>query len=52
MLDAVVNQGLAAALLVDLDAGVKIMSTGGVPAEVILRVFLKPQQRRATDWKQ
>ena len=50
-LDTAVNKGLAAALLVNLDAGVRIMSSGGVPPKVIARVFLAPQLRRATDWK-
>jgi hypothetical protein len=48
--DAAVNKGLAAALLVDVPAGVKIMSDGGVPSEVITRVINNPQRRRATDW--
>ena len=48
--DAAVNKGLAAALLIDVPAGIKIMSDGGVPSEVITRVIINPQQRRATDW--
>lgn len=50
-LEAAVNRGLAAALLTDVRTGVKVMSEEGVPAEVMARVFLAPQQRRATDWK-
>jgi len=50
-LDAAVNRGLAAALLFDVPTGVKVMTDQGVPAEVMTRVFLAPQQRRATDWK-
>ncbi len=50
-LGAVVNQGLAAALLKGLAAGAKIMSEGGVPPAVIARVFFEPQRRRADDWK-
>ncbi|MEO8411514.1 MAG: hypothetical protein ABI478_13180 [Propionivibrio sp.] len=50
-LEAVVNRGLAAALLLDLESGIRIMSSGGVPRPVITRVFLEPQLRRATDWK-
>ena len=51
-LEVVVNKGLAAALLTDaVPIGIKIMSRGGVPPEVISRVFFQPQQRRSTDWK-
>jgi hypothetical protein len=50
-LDAVVNKGLAAALLNDVSAGIKIMKDGGVPPEIVTRVFLEPQHRRASDWK-
>lgn len=50
-LDTVVNKGLAAAMLVNLSAGLKIMSDGGVPPDVAVRVCLEPQHRRATDWK-
>jgi hypothetical protein len=50
-LDAAVNRGLAAALLFDVSTGVKVMSDQGVPSDVMMRVFLAPQQRRATDWK-
>jgi predicted RNase H-like nuclease len=50
-LDAAVNKGLAAALLIDVPVGIKIMSEGGVPKEVITRVIFSPQQRRSTDWK-
>jgi hypothetical protein len=50
-LDAAINKGLAAALLIDVSAGIKIMSDEGVPTEVMLRVLYVPQQRRATDWK-
>lgn len=50
-LDAAVNKGLAAALLINVPAGLKIMSDEGVPPEVMARVILAPQQRRATDWR-
>ena len=50
-LDAAVNKGLAAALLFDVPTGVKVMSDQGVPSDVMTRVFLAPQQRRASDWK-
>lgn len=46
-----VSKGLAAALLSDLPAGFKIMSDADVPTSVIIRVFLHPNQRRASDWK-
>jgi len=48
---AAVNKGLAAALLVDIQSGVKVMCEAGIPAEVAVRVFLHPEQRRADDWK-
>jgi len=51
-LDAAVNRGLAAALLINVPAGVKVMADEGVPPEVMARVFLTPQRRRTTDWKQ
>jgi hypothetical protein len=50
-LETAVNRGLAAAMLADVRAGIKVMSEEGVPAEVMARVILSPQQRRATDWK-
>lgn len=51
-LDAAVNRGLAAALLIDVPTGIKTMRDEGVPLEVTARVFLAPQKRRTTDWKQ
>jgi len=48
----VVNRGLAAALLIDLEAGVEIMCNGGVPAHVVKRVLSDMKRRRSTDWKQ
>jgi len=50
-LEAAVNKGLAAALLIDVSTGIKIMNDEGVPPEVRTRVIFNPQQRRATDWK-
>lgn len=50
-IEAAVNRGLAAAYLVDLEAGVAIMRAGGVPAHVVKRVLNNPNHRRATDWK-
>lgn len=50
-LEAAVNKGLAAALLIDVPAGIKIMNDEGVPPEVRARVIFNPQQRRVTDWK-
>ncbi len=49
--DELINKGLAAALLTDVSAGIKIMSEGGIPPLVISRVFLAPHLRRTTDWK-
>jgi hypothetical protein len=49
-LEVAVNKGLAAALLISVPAGVKIMSDAGVPREVVARVLLWPLHRRATDW--
>ncbi|MBS1161725.1 MAG: hypothetical protein H6R15_4144 [Proteobacteria bacterium] len=48
---AAVNKGLAAALLVNVPSGVKVMSDEGVPSSVIGRVFLGEPARRASDWK-
>lgn len=50
-LEAAVNKGLAAALLIDVPTGIQIMSDEGVPPEIRTRVIYNPQQRRATDWK-
>ncbi len=50
--EAAVNRGLAAALLGDVPTGVKLMTELGVPADVVARVFLAPQLRRAGDWRQ
>ena len=49
--DEVINKGLAAALLSDASVGIRIMSDGGVPPQIISRVLLAQNQRRATDWK-
>lgn len=46
-----VNKGLATALLVDVNSGIKVMSAAGVPLEVVMRVVLSPRRRRASDWK-
>ena len=50
-LDVAINRGLAAALLVNVQTGIKVMINHGVPPHVATRVFLTPQQRRASDWK-
>jgi intracellular sulfur oxidation DsrE/DsrF family protein len=50
-IDVVVNQGLAAALLDGIPAGIKIMRERGVPIEVCLRVMRSKNRRRDTDWK-
>ena len=50
-LDNAINKGLAAAMLVNVSAGIKVMIDEGVPLEVVTRVLLDPQRRRATDWK-
>ena len=50
-LDAAINRGLAAALLIDVPTGIKIMHDQGVPLEVTTRVIMNPQSRRTTDWK-
>ncbi len=50
-LETAVNRGLAAAMLADIRAGMKVMTDEGVPEDVMVRVLLAPRQRRATDWK-
>ena len=50
-LETVVNKGLAAAILLDLSTGFRIMSENKVPSEVIQRVLFSPQLRRDTDWR-
>lgn len=46
-----VNKGLATALLVNIQSGVKVMCEAGVPAETAVRIILHPRRRRADDWK-
>jgi hypothetical protein len=48
-IEAVVNRGIAAALLIDLETGVEIMCDGGVPPHVVKRVLSDMKHRRATD---
>lgn len=48
--ESMVNQGLAAAFLVDKEAGAVIMLAAGVPSHVVARVLWK-SERRASDWK-
>ncbi|HZV54847.1 MAG TPA: hypothetical protein VFF82_07905 [Rhodocyclaceae bacterium] len=50
-LEIAVNRGLAAALLADVHAGVRLMNDERVPPDVVARVILDPQRRRASDWK-
>lgn len=50
-LEAVVNKGIAALLLFDIRAGVRVMREGHVPHQIIKRIILNPKSRRATDWK-
>ena len=49
-LDSAINKGLAATMLVNVGAGVKVMIDQGVPPEIATRVLLDPQSHRATDW--
>jgi hypothetical protein len=49
--DAVINQGLAAAMLADESVGIRIMLEGGIPKPVITRMFITPHRRRSTDWQ-
>jgi hypothetical protein len=49
--DSAINRALAAAMLVNVDAGIKIMIDAAVPPAVVARVFLSPRQRRASDWR-
>ncbi|MES2934408.1 MAG: hypothetical protein V4805_13075 [Pseudomonadota bacterium] len=50
-IEAIVNRGLATAILVDLEAGVAFMRDSGVPMGVVSRVLLDPSRRRNTDWQ-
>jgi len=50
-LDELINKGLAAALLDNVSAGIRLLSEAGIPPQVISRVFFSPDQRRATDWR-
>lgn len=45
-----VNKGLAAAFLVDKEAGAVMMLAAGVPSHVVARVLWK-SERRASDWR-
>lgn len=46
-----VNKALAAALLVDLRSGVKVLIDSGVPPRIAARVLLNPRHHRASDWQ-
>jgi hypothetical protein len=50
-LTAAVNRALAAAMLVNVRAGVRSMIKEGVPPKIAARVLFNPQQRRASDWQ-
>jgi hypothetical protein len=50
-LEAAVNRALAATLLVDVSAGVKVLANEEVPPQIAMRVLLEPQHRRASDWR-
>jgi hypothetical protein len=50
-LEAAVNRALAATLLVDVRAGVKVLANEEVPPQIATRVLLDPQHRRASDWR-
>jgi hypothetical protein len=48
---AAVNRALAATLLGDVRAGVKVLAKEEVPPQIAARVILEPQYRRASDWR-
>jgi hypothetical protein len=50
-LEVAVNRALAAALLVDVRAGAKVLANEEVPPQIATRVLLEPQHRRASDWR-
>ncbi|MFI4939679.1 MAG: hypothetical protein ACHP7O_04955 [Burkholderiales bacterium] len=50
-IEAAVNRGLAAAMLIDIAAGVVIMRKSGVPWHVSERVLVNPDRRRKSDWQ-
>lgn len=50
-LEMAVNKALAAALLDDVRAGVKVLINAGVPPHVAARVFVSTKNRRASDWR-
>lgn len=50
-LEAAVNRALAAALLMDVRAGIRVMVDEGVPPSIATRVLLTPRHRRTSDWR-
>lgn len=51
VIEAAVNEGLAASLLVGFEAGVTLLLDRHVPKHVAQRVLGDPNFRRGTDWK-
>ena len=51
VIEAAVNRGIAIAILKGVAAGAELMRDAGVPLNVSARVLVKPEQRRASDWR-
>lgn len=49
--EAAVNRGIMVALINGVAAGAAQMRREGVPIDVSARVLMKPELRRASDWK-
>lgn len=50
-IEAAVNRGIAIAILDGVAAGAALMRDAGVPLTVSARVLMRPEQRRASDWR-
>jgi hypothetical protein len=49
--EAAVNRGIMVAMISGVAAGAVQMRKEGVPIDVSARVLMKPEQRRASDWR-
>lgn len=50
-IEAAVNRGIMVALINGVAAGAVQMRKEGVPIDVSARVLMKPELRRASDWR-
>ena len=49
-IEAVVNRGIAAAVLVGIPRAMELLNEAGIPKNISLRVLNSKTRRRASDW--